>query len=205
MRLRDFHLSPEILSAARRGERHALESFYRGCAQPAYTLIKRIVPGASAEDLLQEAFLDAFRALPDFDGRAPLGVWFRTIAVRRCLMHLRSPWQRSRVFLETLRRRPELDEAAPIEARAAEFPATSADSTGMQLDLERSLASLPDVTRWVVWLYDVEGYTHEEIARLFGRSVSFSKSQLARGHDRLRHSLGPDGAAEIAPCAALKM
>jgi len=40
--------------------------------------------------------------------------------------------------------------------------------------------------RAVVWLYEVEGYSHEEIARAFGRSVSFSKSQLARSHQRLR-------------------
>jgi RNA polymerase sigma-70 factor (ECF subfamily) len=38
----------------------------------------------------------------------------------------------------------------------------------------------------VVWLYEVEGYSHEEIATEFGRSVSFSKSQLARAHRRLR-------------------
>jgi RNA polymerase sigma-70 factor (ECF subfamily) len=45
------------------------------------------------------------------------------------------------------------------------------------------------VTRAVVWLYDVEGWSHEEIARAFERTVSFSKSQLARGHARLRTEL----------------
>ena len=45
------------------------------------------------------------------------------------------------------------------------------------------------LTRAVVWLYDVEGWTHEEIAHAFERTVSFSKSQLARGHARLRNEL----------------
>ena len=45
------------------------------------------------------------------------------------------------------------------------------------------------MTRTVVWLYDVEGWSHEEIARAFERTVSFSKSQLARGHARLRTEL----------------
>ena len=45
------------------------------------------------------------------------------------------------------------------------------------------------MTRAVVWLYDVEGWSHEEIARAFERTVSFSKSQLARGHARLRNEL----------------
>jgi RNA polymerase sigma-70 factor (ECF subfamily) len=57
----------------------------------------------------------------------------------------------------------------------------------------------------VVWLYDVEGYSHEEIAAMFGRTTSFSKSQLARGHGRLRGWLDANSAAEGAQCAALKL
>ena len=53
------------------------------------------------------------------------------------------------------------------------------------------MASLTPVGRAVVWLFEVEGYSHEEIARLFGRSVSFSKSQLARALARLRQTLAP--------------
>jgi RNA polymerase sigma-70 factor (ECF subfamily) len=52
----------------------------------------------------------------------------------------------------------------------------------------------------VVWLYDVEGWTHEEIAQAFDRTVSFSKSQLARGHARLRQDLS---APPLPACAAL--
>ena len=59
------------------------------------------------------------------------------------------------------------------------------------LDVERALASLSPTARAVVWLYEVEGYSHEEIARFFGRSVSFSKSQLARAHIRLREWFEP--------------
>ena len=58
-------------------------------------------------------------------------------------------------------------------------------------DVERALAALPPLTRSVVWLHDVEGYTHGEIARLLGRTASFSKSQLARAHQRLRELLDP--------------
>ena len=48
------------------------------------------------------------------------------------------------------------------------------------------MSALAPTARAVVWMYEVEGYSHEEIAREFGRSVSFSKSQLARAHARLR-------------------
>ena len=65
-------------------------------------------------------------------------------------------------------------------------------------DLERALATLPPLTRSVVWLHDVEGYTHGEIAAMLGGTPSFSKSQLARAHARLRELL--DGPNESLTC-----
>ena len=59
------------------------------------------------------------------------------------------------------------------------------------LDVERALASLSPTARAVVWLFEVEGYSHEEIAQSFGRSASFSKSQLARAHGKLREWFEP--------------
>jgi RNA polymerase sigma-70 factor (ECF subfamily) len=70
--------------------------------------------------------------------------------------------------------------------------------TGDTVDLERALAHLGDTARAVVWLHDVEGYTHAEIGRLLGGTASFSKSQLARAHARLRELLEADGVK--APC-----
>jgi RNA polymerase sigma-70 factor (ECF subfamily) len=65
--------------------------------------------------------------------------------------------------------------------------------TGDTVDLERALARLGDTARAVVWLHDVEGYTHAEIGRLLGGTASFSKSQLARAHAHLRELLESDG------------
>ena len=76
------------------------------------------------------------------------------------------------------------DPHAPYEPPAASDEATA----HARIDLERSLARLSDTSRVVVILHDVEGYTHREIAELLGRSVSFSKSQLARAHQRLRRA-----------------
>jgi len=63
---------------------------------------------------------------------------------------------------------------------------------GVGIDLERAFEELSETSRAVVWLHDVEGYTHEEIAELMDRTVSFSKSQLARAHQRLRRLLGAE-------------
>ena len=59
--------------------------------------------------------------------------------------------------------------------------------------------TLAPTARAVVWMYEVEGYSHQEIAREFGRSVSFSKSQLARAHVRLRAWFEPQGSDAHAP------
>ena len=65
----------------------------------------------------------------------------------------------------------------------------------VQIDLERAFEQLSETSRAVVWLHDVEGYTHEEIAEQMGKTVSFSKSQLARAHARLRGMLDDEGVA----------
>ena len=57
------------------------------------------------------------------------------------------------------------------------------------MDLDAALASLPEVSRVVVWLHDVEGFTHKEIAEHMGKTESFSKSQLSRAYQRLRPML----------------
>jgi DNA-directed RNA polymerase specialized sigma24 family protein len=99
-------------------------------------------------------------------------------------MSFRSPWHRARVALESWTE----------DTRAA----TESDGrTADLIDLDRALTKLSPVTRTVVWLYDVEGWSHEEIAQAFGRTVSFSKSQLARGHARLRAELQPPMTAAL--------
>ena len=63
---------------------------------------------------------------------------------------------------------------------------TVAQALDEQVALERAVDELPDTARVVVWLHDVEGYTHKEIGQMMGYTASFSKSQLARAHERLR-------------------
>jgi len=74
----------------------------------------------------------------------------------------------------------------------------------MALDLDAALANLPSVARTVVWLHDVEGFTHKEIAVLMGRTESFSKSQLSRAYQRLRPMLAGCGEDVRGTSAALR-
>src|SRR5947209_7952910 len=98
-------------------------------------------------------------------------------------------------------RRPEdaeevLQEESVVGVRAGGgVGGVSPGAVPAQIDLERAFERLSETSRAVVWLHDVEGYTHEEIAEQMGKTVSFSKSQLARAHARLRRMLDDEGVA----------
>lgn len=166
-------LEAEWLARLQAGERAAQGLVYRRYEQPVYTLLRRMVDCAdTAADLLQDSFLDAFARSRQFRGESPFGYWLRAVAASRALMHLRG----QRRFLELFAPDAEVDEVPSFDIH--------------QLDLERALAALPPLPRAILWLYHVEGYTHAEIAAMNGKTESFSKSQLARAHRRLRELLG---------------
>jgi RNA polymerase sigma-70 factor (ECF subfamily) len=173
-------IETSVLERARRGDTRAHESLYRTFSPAVYTLALRLVKTpALAEDMLQETFIEVMRSLPRYRGDASMATWIRRIAVSKCLMHLRSAWHnRAADFADG---DDPADGAAPV-----------ADSVGLRMDLEDALAALAPESRVVVWLHDVEGYTHREIAVLMERTESFSKSQLARAHRKLRGLLEGD-------------
>lgn len=178
--LQSIDIPPDILDRARLGELDAHEYIYRALSRPVYTLIRRLViRSAVAEELLQDAFVEIFCQMRNFRATGSFIGWVKSIAVNKALMYLRSPWHRSLIWLGT-------EGVQSVHQEAA-----AAVSEPMDADLERALELLPAVSRAVVWLYDVEELTHAEIARLFGRSTSFSKAQLARAHRHLRESLQP--------------
>lgn len=174
----DIEIEPAIVKRAAGGDAKAHEIIYRAFATPVYSVCLRFtrVP-AHAEDLLQETFIEVMRSIGKFRGDAPIGSWIRQIAVSKALMFLRSAWHS---------RGQSLDDGWDEQTPGA------ADSHGVSrhpdtaLDLDAALGQLPAVARAVVWLHDVEGFTHREIAELTGKTESFSKSQLSRAYQRLR-------------------
>jgi RNA polymerase sigma factor (sigma-70 family) len=164
-----------VLARARTGDAHALETLFRAYEGPVYNLARRICRTAEdAEDVLQETFFELCRSIGQYRGEGSLWGWIRTVASSKALMRLRRNKYRDTDELE--------DEVSP----------TRREDTLLRMDLEAALERLPEVSRAVVWLHDVEGYTHEEIAEMMGKTVSFSKSQLARAHVRLRRWLGEE-------------
>lgn len=167
-----------VLAQARAGDMAALERVYRAYEAPVYNLARRICRTVEdAEDVLQETFFEVCRSIGQYRGDGSLWGWVRTIAASKALMRLRRNKYRDTDELDEEFHRP-----------------TSRQDGGLRMDLEAALERLPETSRAVVWLHDVEGYTHEEIAGMMGKTVSFSKSQLARAHTRLRRWLGEEPA-----------
>lgn len=168
-----------LVRAAARGEVAAFEALYRRHAGRVHGVIARLVGGAGsrAEDLTQEAFVRAWQALPAFRFESAFGTWLHRLAVNTALMELRS--RRSRPLDE--------DEEALDCVGAAD---SAGQRTALRMDLERAVAGLPPRARAVLVLYDVEGWTHEEIAAELGIAVRSSKAQLHRARQLLRARLG---------------
>jgi RNA polymerase sigma-70 factor (ECF subfamily) len=177
----DIQIDSAIIKRAARGDVRAHEILYRAFASPVYSLCLRFtrVP-AHAEDLVQETFIEVMRSINQFRGEAAIGTWIRRVAVTKALMFLRSAWTaRSQSLAE------DWDDMTPGDAASHGISRHPDDA----LDLDAALANLPEASRVVVWLHDVEGFTHKEIAAAMGKTESFSKSQLSRAYQRLRPML----------------
>ena len=167
-----------VLDRARAGDAAALESLYRAFESPVYNLARRICRTTEdAEDVLQETFFEVCRSIGRYRGDGSLWGWIRSITASKALMRLRRNKYRDTDELD--------DQVTPMRR----------EDTALRMDLEAALERLGETSRAVVWLHDVEGYTHEEIAGMMGRTTSFSKSQLARAHTRLRRWLGEEAMA----------
>lgn len=195
----DVQLDAGIARGLRRGDEKAQIVAYRVLSPSVMGMAVRILQDEGlAQEVLQDTFVELLEHAHTLKEPAAVVGWVRRVAVNHCLMRLRSPWQKRRISADD----DSVEEAAdPLESAAR--------SDGLW-DLERALAALPEETRMVLWLHDVEGYTHQEIGSLVGKTASFSKSQLARGYQRLADEYagkatgGPDaGRAEPATTMAI--
>lgn len=181
-RFLDIQLDMATVNRAAAGDREAQRLLYEQASGPMFSLVRRVLRnGAAAEDVFHDSMMAVLKHLPGYRGDAPLGAWVRRITLNQCLAHLRSPWQKARRTLAGWAGAG--DEDVEQALQSAELPMPEI------IDLARALDELTDTPRTVLWLHDVEGLTHEEIAAAFGRTASFSKSQLARAHALLRARL----------------
>ena len=164
-------LDEMTLARARKGNRRACEQIYRLFQRPAYTLAYRICQCPDmAQDVVQDAFIVLFRKLDQFRGEAPFWGWLRRIIANHAI--------------SALRRKPR-----EVSLDLVTEQGTTSEShfrIHSTMDANRILAALSDADRTVVWLHDVEGYNHREIAEMMDKSESYSKTRLSRARQRMR-------------------
>ena len=164
-----------LARSAAAGDATAFEALYRRHAGRVMGVVSRLVghDRARAEDLVQDAFVRAWQALPAYRHESAFSTWLHRLAVNTALM------DRSRVQADE-------DEEALERVGAAD---SAGHGTALTLDLERAVASLPPRARAVLVLFDVEGWKHEEIAEALEMAVGSSKAQLHRARGLLRARL----------------
>lgn len=176
-----LELDRVTLERARRGEMAAFAAIYDRFGTACYNLALRVLgEPAAAEDIVQEIFLKLMVSLRGFRGDAPFGAWLKRMTANATIDALRSHQRFRDDDPETL------FESMPTRATDAEDRA----------DAWSILMRLPPRARAVVVLHEVEGYTHREMAELFGQSESYSKSILARALKRLNEAVAEPGSTE---------
>ena len=165
------------LERAKRGEMAAFAAIYERFSGACYTLALRVLGEPSAaEDIVQEVFLKMFATVRGFRGDAPFGAWLKRLTANATIDVLRS------------RQRFRDDDVDGLFESMANASPDAEDG----VDAWSLLQRLPSRARAVVVLHEVEGYTHKELADLFGQSESYSKSILARALKRLGEVAGSD-------------
>jgi RNA polymerase sigma-70 factor, ECF subfamily len=175
--LGDAPAMPPRVRAARAGDVAAFEGLYRESVGMVYGLCLRMTGDASeAESLAQEAFVRAWRRLPEFRGEAAFTTWLHHVAGSVVLTSRRATLRRLR-RVETTDDLDRLDRPAPAPPLAD------------RVDLERAIALLPEGARIVLVLHEIEGYSHAEIARELGIAEATSRAQLHRARRLVREIL----------------
>jgi len=172
---------PRFLERLRAGEPRAFEELVIACQHRVFGVALRMLGSrAEAEEVAQETFLRAHRALGAFRGEAKLSTWLYGIASRLCLNRLASGERRLR------REDPEVLERV---ASAGADPADELERGETQAALHRAIAELGEERRLVVLLRDVEGLSYEEIAEALGLELGTVRSRLHRARMDLKEKL----------------
>jgi RNA polymerase sigma-70 factor (ECF subfamily) len=165
------------VALAASGDRRAFERLYRTHVDRVFSVCARMSGDqANAEELTQDVFVRAWDKLKQFRGEAAFGTWLHRLAVNLVLNERKAARRRENRFESV----EDLDEVGGSGGKGSE---------GIAVDLEAAIAMLPPGARKVFVLHDVEGYTHEEIARMMGITSGGTKAQLHRARLLLRDAL----------------
>lgn len=167
----------ELVSRAQQGDQQAFYQLYDLHHRRVYALCWRMLADKdSAEDVCQEVFVQLWQKIGNFRGDSKFSTWLHSVATNTVLGHLRKQknWLQRIFSIE--------------DNNIEETGAPMADDSGMSV-LDQKIQGLPERARIVFVLFAVEGYRHEEIAKMLNMAVGSSKSQYHRAKSLLKESL----------------
>ena len=184
----------ELIKRAQEGDSDAFGALFQAHKSRIYSVCLRMTSNcAEAEDLTQDAFLQAFRKIKKFRGDSAFSTWLHRIAVNTVLMHFRK-----RLLGHVSLDEPNSDSDGAKIRR--EYGTRDRDLAGCvdRVALARVMKQLPSGYRTIFLLHEVEGYEHQEIAEMLSCSVGNSKSQLHKAKLRFRELLAASPKARAA-------
>lgn len=180
-----------LVERLRSGDPSAFEELVRECGPAMLGTIGRFLhQDHDRHEVLQEAFLSAFRALPNFNGESRLSTWLHRIAVNAALMRLRSRKNRPESFIDDLLPRY-LDDGHRADVRDSwKISIDTAVESAETRELVRSgIDRLPESYRAILVLRDIEQRSTEEVAELLDLTLQNAKTRLHRARQALRELL----------------
>ncbi len=163
---------------ASEGNIAAFELIYQRYHRRTYSLTLRMTNSQpEAEDLTQEVFIQLFRKVGSFRGDSAFSTWLHRLTINQVLMHFRRRSVKNEKTSET-GEMPE--QTVSGTANPSRMPVID------RIALKNAIGELPNGYRSVFILHDIEGFEHEEVARMLGISIGTSKSQLHKARLKLR-------------------
>jgi len=171
-----------LVESARGGSRPAFDELVRRTYVDTYTLALRLTGNEEdARDVVQEAYLRAWKGIKRFRGDAQFSTWMYRITANTSYTHVQRRKRHRTTNIE--------DIEEPVEARFESRPEAVAESSAGLAELAATVDRLPDTLRQIVILKDVYGLSHEMIAEELNISVAAAKVRLHRGRKKLRDLL----------------
>ncbi len=167
-----------MINRCKAGEREAQSQLYKLYYKSMFSTSVRIVGNTEdAEDVMQEAFLSAFKKMGTYKGEVSFGAWLKKIVVNRSLDYLK----KRKVVFEEINEKIINEESPMMETKEIDVA-----------KIKKAIGQLPEGYRVVLSLYLFEGYDHDEISEILSISNSSSRSQLLRAKLKLRDYLVKD-------------
>jgi len=177
----NINIHSDLIEQCKKGEETAFRDIYRLYNKAMFNLCLRITGNvAEAEDVLQEAFISAFRKIDSFENRYSFGAWLRRIVINSAVNHMN---KQKIDWIDINDDKLQIADPEVVDIKAIDFKIEN---------IKIAINKLPDGYRTVLTLYLLEGYDHKEIAEVLGISESTSKTQYIRAKKKLRTLLGEE-------------